>query len=500
MAGRFYEFLLRGRINGTTYFVYGVVLLLLKFAIDQQFIAAALFGRPWGVWQYLAPMSLPMYSRLFNPGTTTPRELLFYGMLVLGALPFIYIGVILTLARLRDCGGSAGWLLLFFVPVANLLLFLILSIASSRPSADAKPAAAPSPTRESPPEPRPEPAANGQPANLTYASLPDETPGSRLAALLPADRAAHFALAAIVPVPFAMSAIMLSTVLLKQYGTGIFIGVPFAVGLSSALLVAVRQPRRIGDCFGASLASLMLLSFVLFSFAIEGLVCLLMAMPLAMCMAFFGTIIGVAIARALGVPAAGSALLLVAATVPLQMGLDHFAEPAASLVAVRTSLRVNAPPQRVWRHVIEFPPLAAPNEWLFRAGIAYPRCARIEGQGVGATRHCVFSTGEFVEPITTWDEPHLLAFSVVSQAPPMREWSIYDGVEPPHLDGFLQSQRGEFQLIASPDGRTTELIGTTWYTNRMWPAAYWQFWSDHIIHRIHHRVLEHVRQLSEPAE
>ena len=42
-------------------------------------------------------------------------------------------------------------------------------------------------------------------------------------------------------------------------------------------------------------------------------------------------------------------------------------------------------------------------------------------------------------------------------------------------------------------------VGTTWYTNRMWPAPYWHLWSDYIIHRIHGRVLTHIQQLAEAA-
>jgi hypothetical protein len=47
-----------------------------------------------------------------------------------------------------------------------------------------------------------------------------------------------------------------------------------------------------------------------------------------------------------------------------------------------------------------------------------------------------------------------------------------------------------------PDGKTL-LEGTTWYQNRFWPAVYWHFWSDYIIHRIHQRVLVHIKTLSE---
>ena len=80
----------------------------------------------------------------------------------------------------------------------------------------------------------------------------------------------------------------------------------------------------------------------------------------------------------------------------------------------------------------------------------------------------------------------------------MREWSPYS-IHPPHLDHYLVCREGQFLLEALPDGRT-RLVGTTWYSNRMWPAAYWNLWSDTIIHRIHLRVLKHIQQLAEAPE
>ena len=141
----------------------------------------------------------------------------------------------------------------------------------------------------------------------------------------------------------------------------------------------------------------------------------------------------------------------------------------------------------------ELPP---PPEWFFRLGIAYPQRARIDGEGVGAVRRCEFSTGPFVEPITVWDEPRRLEFAVTENPPPMHEWSPYRDLTPRHLHGYLVSRQGRFLLTPLAGGRT-RLEGTTWYTNRMWPAPYWNLWSDHIIHRIHQRVLIHIQKLAE---
>jgi hypothetical protein len=80
----------------------------------------------------------------------------------------------------------------------------------------------------------------------------------------------------------------------------------------------------------------------------------------------------------------------------------------------------------------------------------------------------------------------------------MKEWSPFD-IHPPHLENFLVSSGGQFRLIELADGRT-RLEGKTWYRHTLWPETYWRWWSDYIIHRIHLRVLEHVKELAEDVQ
>jgi hypothetical protein len=101
-----------------------------------------------------------------------------------------------------------------------------------------------------------------------------------------------------------------------------------------------------------------------------------------------------------------------------------------------------------------------------------------------------------VEPIEIWDPPRELTFSVTSSPDPMREWTLWDGPRQPHLDGYLESVRGQFVLEPLPGGRT-RLVGRTWYRTNMVPEGYWRLWADPIIHVIHMRVLRHVASLSE---
>ena len=243
--------------------------------------------------------------------------------------------------------------------------------------------------------------------------------------------------------------------------------------------------------------STVLLAGALIAVAVEGLICILMATPIAAALALLGALIGWAIQmRPFGGRDAGTVVPSLALLLPALLGIERAAQPEPPLREVATCVLVDAPPARVWQHVVAFAELPPPRELLFRAGIAYPLRAEIDGAGPGAVRHCVFSTGAFVEPIEAWDEPRRLEFRVAAQPPSMREMTPYPAIAPAHLENFLVSKRGRFRLEATPDGRT-RLEGTTWYTNRMWPASYWAIFSDEIIHRIHLRVLEHIRARAE---
>jgi len=222
-----------------------------------------------------------------------------------------------------------------------------------------------------------------------------------------------------------------------------------------------------------------------------------MAAPFAVGLAALGGTLGYSIQagywRAKEAPAMLSIVLLFT---PSFIGLERLANAQPETFVVKSAIEVNAAPEAVWKEVVAFAEIPPPKELIFRAGIAYPIRAEISGHGAGAVRHCVFSTGAFVEPIEIWDEPRLLKFSVTENPAPMREITPYASIEPPHLHGYFVSHQGQFLLTPLPGGRT-RLEGTTWYSHTIWPETYWHLWSDYIIHRIHVRVLEHIRAEAE---
>jgi hypothetical protein len=281
---------------------------------------------------------------------------------------------------------------------------------------------------------------------------------------------------------------------LRTYAWTLFAVSPFLIGYAAGA-VAGKQGKRplIGFAWGQ--LALLVEAVLLILLGFEGAICLIMAAPLAMAAAAAGNWIGYAMHH---VPPSTHVRLscTAMAVLPLAMVLESGRLPEPALHSVASVIEIDAQPQTVWQNVIGFTELLPPREALFRLGLAYPIRAELEGQGVGAVRRCVFSTGAFVEPITVWDEPRRLAFTVEENPPPMVELSPYGQIHPPHLDGYFFSERGQFELEGLPGGRT-RLTGTTWYRQKLWPAAYWLPWSDYVIHKIHLRVLRHIRERSE---
>jgi hypothetical protein len=280
----------------------------------------------------------------------------------------------------------------------------------------------------------------------------------------------------------------------KGYGFGLFIGVPFLFGAVLGYCLNRLSPVSGGMTVWTVLLALLAMGMALVFFALEGAGCVLMMLPIAIPLAFLGAALGRFCALDGRTPTGLACLVVLGAPVLA------FAEPRVRgddlpLHEVRSEIEIAAPPEVVWTKLVAFGAIPDPPEWMFTLGIACPQGARIEGEGVGATRFCEFSTGPFVEPITAWEEPRRLAFDVASQPPPMVEWSPYD-IHPPHLDGFLRSRRGEFRLIPLAGGRT-RLEGSTWYTLDIHPDPYWAAWADSLVGAIHERVLRHVRRLAE---
>jgi uncharacterized membrane protein YhaH (DUF805 family) len=446
-----------GRVGRGTYAIVGVVGFALKHVIDH-FVASHFF-RTTGFFNYWAPLGRAARILYLNE-----FEYRFLATMLLVAMPFLWIGLSMTVRRLRDAGQPVWLVILFFLPFLNLLFFIVLCFLPSREV----------------------------PSSREAAPWPSVRP---LDGIIPRSQLGSAILSIVLTTAMGLGFVLLGTAVVGAYGWSLFVALPFCLGLFSVLLHSYHGPRSYGTSIGVALLPVALLGGVLLMVALEGLICILMAAPLALGLAALGGSLGYFIQGNYWGARTGSAMLsIVFLVLPASFGIEHAAAPQAPRFEVRTSIEIKASPQEVWKQMVAFAEIPAPKEMLFRAGITDPIRAEMTGHGVGAVRHCVFSTGAFVEPIEIWDEPRLLKFGVTASPAPLNELTPYGHIEPRHLHGYFDSEEGQFLLTPLPGGGT-RLEGTTWYRHAMWPAAYWHLWSDYIIHRIHLRVLNHIRDV-----
>ena len=431
------------------YIVTGFSLMLVKYLIEFITIYATT-GNSYAIEVFLSPI-LKHRSEVLDSTTQFLPWILF-----VWTIPFLWISVSMSVRRSVASTGSSFLGLLILVPLLNFVTMLLLCILPNR-------------------------ASRSKIKNISVA-----TP-------IPSNRIRSAISGMFISIAGSLVLYALSVTVFKNYGILLFFGMPVLVGVITSYMFNRVEIQSTGQTVLVAEIGILLCSGALLVFAVEGIICIVMLLPLAAVIVIIGALIGRSMAanNASGGHVTTSILLLL----PLLSGADLL-ENEAPVYEVISTVVIDAPPEEVWPNVIGFSELDAPPAWYFELGIAYPLRATIDGEGVGAIRHCEFSTGAFVEPITVWDKPNRLTFDVTKQPPPMNELSPYRHVHPPHLDGYLNCKQGEFRLIRLPDNRTL-LEGSTWYEFKMYPQGYWTLWSDTSIHRIHQRVLQHIKKLSE---
>src|SRR5215469_1700905 len=250
----------QGKAKRSTYAAVGIGAFATKFLFDWLLVTQ-LFHRRWNLLSYWRPFGA--ISGIHGLGV---EDRVFAGTMLFLAVPFVWLGLAMTVKRLRDA-GQPSWLCgLFFVPLVNLLFFLTLSVL---------PSAATSPY-ESTPWPGP---------HFLDRWIPRSKAGSALASIA-------------ATTLFGLLFAWIGTRTAASYGWGLFLGLPFCLGLFAVLTYSYHGPRRTDECIAVALLPVAILSGVLLLVAIEGLICILMAAPLALTMSLLGGYLGTVIQAA----------------------------------------------------------------------------------------------------------------------------------------------------------------------------------------------------------
>jgi hypothetical protein len=299
------------------------------------------------------------------------------------------------------------------------------------------------------------------------------------------------ALGVIAGAGITLVAVALSTLVFRVYGFGVFVLLPFVIGVTTAYIA-----NRKADIGGYQTAQLVLGATTLGGIALilaslEGVICILMASPLGALVAVVGGVLGRALAGTgkRGQVAPGFALL------PIVFALEHLFSVPTNF-DTQQAVTVNAPVEVVWSSILRMDRIDEPPSLPFRFGVAYPIRGEVVGEGVGAVRHGEFSTGTAIERVTEWVPNRKLAFAVETDIPAMRELSPYEHVHAPHVIGYFTTRTTSFELAPRPDGAIEVTLRSS-HEIRLDPLLYWMPLARFMVAENNARVLAHIRRQAE---
>ncbi len=233
----------------------------------------------------------------------------------------------------------------------------------------------------------------------------------------------------------------------------------------------------------------------------EGMICVLLWLPMYVVLAVMGGGVAALLARWRTSATARNATLSGVVLAPYLLAPLELRIPRPDDVrVVENSIVIRAPLETVWAN-IERVPAFREEEHHFALShlIGFPRPveATLSHEGVGGVRHATFEGGVlFIETITHWEKHKRLTFSIHADATTIPPATLDEHVTVggPYFDVL----EGEYELHPQPDGsvrlelRSRHRVSTHF-------NAYATLWTDWIMSDVQSYILEIVRRRCEAA-
>lgn len=237
-----------------------------------------------------------------------------------------------------------------------------------------------------------------------------------------------------------------------DYGVAFFCILPGCIGLFTGFI-----PKKKLAILALILA-LVCVFLILWSGALEGLVCLLMALPLVAVCAVIGYLVGLVIRHYSRKKDELKLSLLPCLILVVSFIINHLWAGDGPESAVTTSMIVNASAANVYDHIKHVDTVTAPSHFFHQLGLPYPYKCIMTAEAVGGKRICEFDAGVITETIIELEKNKLLRMEVTDYNLPGKVWFSF--------------KEDLYNVEEIAEG--TRISRTTTYHSRLRPRLYWQ--------------------------
>ena len=272
---------------------------------------------------------------------------------------------------------------------------------------------------------------------------------------------------------------------------------PLYVGFVTLHFAERSAPRTPLEWILAPWLPILLSALILWLFLLEGLICIIMALPIMLVCASLGGVIAGLLARhgrRLKPTTLSSLALLPILLAPAES--LHLAPTQTR--TVQSQIRIHAPAATVW-HNIERVPAISPTElrptWTHHIGFPRPVEATLSYEGVGGVRNASFEHGLlFFETVTAWEPNHRLSFHIRADSANIPTTTLDEHVT---IGGrYFDVLDGEYRLESLAGGDT--LLHLTSHQRLTTDLnGYAGLWTDAVMQNLQTSILEVIQHRCE---
>lgn len=242
---------------------------------------------------------------------------------------------------------------------------------------------------------------------------------------------------------------------LANFSWVLFMLLPIVLGVSIGAL-----PNKKWAIYGAFLALGCFLALLVIG-QLEGMLCVLMAIPILLPFIFLGTIITHLIRRYKEIKPTERLNLLLIPIIPFLIAAPLeklLMDNHKAVIEVRTEKIFPYNPMEVYDAIKSVDTLIATKSFLMKIDLPVPTKCILEKEEIGGLRVCYFSGGTITERITELEKGKVLKMDVIEYQLTGREWL-----------GFKEA----IYLFEKMGDTSCKLTRITTYTSELKPRFYW---------------------------
>lgn len=267
--------------------------------------------------------------------------------------------------------------------------------------------------------------------------------------------------------------------------------VPLSIGAVSVAFIDRKKYPGWGWWLLFPIVPAWIALFAALLLAWEGIICIVLWLPIYTVMAWLGGIIAGIVVRLVERRRDQQLAIVGLALLPYIMApAENQLSPPLDLRRVENTIDIAAPPDVIWRNISSvrrFQPSEHHFSWVHAIGFPRPVEATLSHEGVGGVRRATFEGGVvFLETITDWEPQQKLTFSIKANtdAIPARTLDEHVVIGGPYFDVL----EGEYELEPLPSGgvrlhlRSRTRLSTAF-------NAYASLWTDFIMSDVQSYIL-----------